>query len=144
MPLLRNIGDIMDKLESTKKEIPRFIITGILAVMTDYCSYLLLINFIAVDVSKGMSFTLGAIVAFIFNKFWTFEYVEKAIAAVIPFILLYTSTLLVNVSLNHLSLIYISELKTVAFLIATSASTILNFLGMKFWVFNSSHKGGTE
>jgi len=134
----------MDKLKSTTKEIPRFIITGILAVMTDYFSYLLLVNFIAVDVAKGTSFTLGAIIAFILNKFWTFEYVEKAIAAVIPFIMLYTSTLLVNVSLNHLSLIYISELKTVAFLIATSASTILNFLGMKFWVFNSSHKRGSE
>ncbi len=133
----------MTDLNSTKKEIPKFLVTGILAVFTDYCSYLLLSHFITIDIAKGISFTLGASVAFILNKFWTFEYEKKAISAILPFISLYASTLIVNVTLNHFSLIYISELKTVAFLIATSASTVLNFIGMKFWVFNpTTARGG--
>lgn len=132
----------MPHLEQTKKELPRFIVTGLLAVFTDYVSYLLLISILPIDIAKGCSFILGSIVAFILNKLWTFEYEEKAAAAIIPFIALYSSTFFVNVGLNHFSLIYISDLKTVAFLIATAASTVLNFLGMKFWVFNSSNRQG--
>ena len=130
----------MNHLESSKKELPRFIISGILAVITDYLTYLLLINFLSIDIAKGISFILGSVVAFILNKFWTFEYEEKAAAAVLPFMALYSSTFIVNVSLNHFSLVYISDLKTIAFLVATAASTILNFIGMKFWVFNSNSK----
>ena len=133
----------MDKLDSTKKEIPRFIVAGILAVATDYFSYLALINVIDVDFSKACSFILGSIVAFILNKFWTFESDKKTTTAIMPFIVLYSSTFFVNVSLNHFSLVYVTDLKTIAFLIATSASTILNFIGMKFWVFKVRHPQGS-
>ena len=133
----------MDKLDSTKKEIPRFIVAGILAVVTDYFSYLALINVIDVDISKACSFVLGSIVAFFLNKLWTFESDKKSVAAIFPFIALYSSTFLINVSLNHFSLVYVTDLKTIAFLIATSASTILNFIGMKFWVFKVSNLKGS-
>ena len=133
----------MDKQKSTRNEIPRFIVAGILAVATDYFSYLVLVNIIDVDLSKACSFILGSIVAFLINKFWTFESDKKAIAAIMPFIVLYSSTFLINVSLNHFSLVYVTDIKTIAFLIATSASTVLNFLGMKFWVFKVSDLQGS-
>jgi putative flippase GtrA len=133
----------MDQLKSTKNEIPRFIVTGILAVATDYFGYLALIKIIDVDLSKACSFVLGSIVAFFLNKFWTFESDKKAVAAIMPFIVLYSSTFLINVSLNHFSLVYVTDMKTIAFLIATSASTILNFIGMKFWVFKVHHPQGS-
>jgi putative flippase GtrA len=133
----------MDQLKSTKNEIPRFIVTGIFAVATDYFSYLALINIIDVDLSKACSFVLGSLVAFFLNKFWTFNSEKKAAAAIGPFIILYSSTFFVNVSLNHFSLAYITDMKTIAFLIATSASTILNFIGMKFWVFKVRHPQGS-
>ena len=41
-----------------------------------------------------------------------------------------------NVAVNHISLIYISELMVIGFILATATSTILNFIGMKFWVFS--------
>lgn len=133
----------MDKLDSTKKEIPRFIVAGILAVATDYFSYLALTNVIDVDLSKACSFMLGSVVAFILNKFWTFESDKKITTAIMPFIVLYSSTFFVNVSLNHFSLVYVTDIKTIAFLVATSASTVLNFLGMKFWVFKVNDLKGS-
>lgn len=133
----------MNQMKSMRNEFPRFIVTGILAVATDYFGYLVLINIINVDISKACSFVLGSIVAFYLNKFWTFESDKTAAAAIVPFIVLYSSTFLINVSLNHFSLVYVTDMKTIAFLIATTASTILNFIGMKFWVFKVQHPQGS-
>ncbi len=133
----------MDKLQASKKEIPRFLVTGILAVATDYLSYLFLVNFFHINFAKASSFILGSCVAFILNKCWTFESDRKASATLMPFAILYSTTFLVNVGLNHFSLVYISEIKTFAFIIATSASTILNFIGMKFWVFKANPSQGS-
>lgn len=132
-----------DNKQSTATQLPRFIVTGLMAVATDYISYLLLANFIAVDFAKGSSFILGSVVAFVLNKLWTFESEKKASAALLPFIMLYSSTFCVNVGLNHFTLVYVSDIKTLAFLVATAASTILNFLGMKFWVFKASQPQGS-
>lgn len=132
-----------DNTQTTATQLPRFIVTGLMAVATDYISYLLLASFIAVDFAKGSSFILGSVVAFVLNKLWTFESEKKASTALLPFIILYSSTFCVNVGLNHFTLLYVSDIKTLAFLVATAASTILNFLGMKFWVFKASQGQGS-
>ncbi len=133
----------MLQITTKKKEIPRFIVTGILAVITDYLSYLVLVGLISIDYAKGTSFICGSVIAYILNKSWTFEHKSKVATSLLPFIILYTSTFFVNVSINHFSLAYITDYKSLAFLFATAASTILNFIGMKFWVFSRIEQGGT-
>ncbi|MEY8198005.1 MAG: GtrA family protein [Colwellia sp.] len=118
-----------------KQELLRFLVTGILAVGIDFSSYWLLIDVIPTDVAKGLSFILGSMVAFIMNKLWTFEDETQLGNAAFQFACLYSLTFLVNVAVNHLILAYAIEMKLLAFLFATATSTVLNFLGMKFWVF---------
>lgn len=120
-----------------KQELVRFLITGILAVGTDFSSYYLLLDVLSIDVAKGTSFILGSIVAFILNKMWTFENDAQVAPALLQFTLLYTMTFLANVAVNHLTLNWITEITLVGFLFATATSTVLNFLGMKFWVFKN-------
>jgi putative flippase GtrA len=92
------------------------------------------LNFLSHDVAKAISFFLGTIVAFIINKYWTFEKHEKSYKEIVQFTILYSLTLGANVITNKFVLIQIDSI-LFAFLVATGVSTVLNFLGQKFWVF---------
>jgi len=119
-----------------KKELRRFLIAGLTAVGTDFITYYIILNFLHRDINtaKTLSFILGTVVAFVVNKYWTFERYEKSYKQIFQFTILYSTTLFVNVMLNRL-VIDLSELFLLAFIIATGASTMLNFAGQKWWVF---------
>jgi putative flippase GtrA len=118
-----------------KAEILKFIVAGFSAVFTDSLVYFLLIRYLNESFSKAISFISGTIVAFIINKFWTFNKPNYSLREIFKFAVLYSSTLIVNVSVNFLVLSVLPSWRIFAFLCATGASTVLNFLGQKFWVF---------
>jgi len=121
-------------MSQIKKELKRFLVAGISAVGTDLATYYLLLNFLDTDMAKAISFLLGTIVAFIINKYWTFEKHDKSYKEIVKFGLLYSSTLGANVITNKIVL-DIFSITLIAFLIATGVSTVLNFIGQKWWVF---------
>ena len=127
-----------------KNEINRFLLVGITTVLIDLSVYslLLLLEF-DTYISKGISFNVGALFAFYANKNFTFKSNTKSSFKFILFLILYLTTLGVNVSLNEiiLSLIGKTELSLfIAFVIATAISATINFLGMKHIVFKSNNK----
>jgi putative flippase GtrA len=117
-----------------KKELKRFLVAGISAVGTDLAIYYVLLNFFNTDISKAISFFLGTMVAYFINKYWTFEKKDKSYVEIIKFGFLYSTTLGVNVMTNKIILDMFS-ITMLAFLIATGISTVLNFIGQKWWVF---------
>lgn len=131
-----------------KKQLFRFVIAGCCAVGTDCLFYYILSHYIDLSIAKGISFLIGTIAAYLINKYYTFEQKEKSKTEFARFLALYISTLAANIAVNKAALIllpimfrYISFLdnfekaKLFAFLCATGTSTILNFIGQKFWVF---------
>ena len=116
------------------KQIQRFIFAGLSAVFTDLIGYITLLNFLNHDFAKTISFILGSIVAFIINKYWTFERHLRSLNEIIKFILLYGTTLGLNIFTNRFSL-DLTDMIFLSFLIATGLSTVVNFIGQKFWVF---------
>jgi putative flippase GtrA len=121
-------------MNKIKKELKRFLVAGLSAVCTDLIVYYALLNFLSPDIAKGVSFLLGTLVAFVINKYWTFEKYEKSYKEVTQFALLYSVTLGVNVMTNKIVLDY-TQIVFLAFLVATGMSTVLNFIGQKWWVF---------
>lgn len=121
-------------MSQIKKELKRFLVAGVSAVGTDLVTYYMLLNFFNADIAKAISFLLGTIVAFIINKYWTFEKHEKSYKEIVKFGLLYSATLGANVMTNKIVLDMFS-ITILAFLIATGVSTVLNFIGQKGWVF---------
>jgi putative flippase GtrA len=117
-----------------KKEVKRFLVAGFSAVGTDMITYYLMLNLLYHDIAKACSFLLGTIVAFVINKYWTFEKHKKSYKEILRFGVLYSTTLGANVLTNRFVL-DISEIVFLAFLIATGVSTALNFIGQKWWVF---------
>jgi putative flippase GtrA len=118
-----------------KKQISRFLVTGSLAVLTDTAVYYILILFIPTAAAKGISFISGTILAYLLNKRWTFENTDRGVGTAVKFSVLYLSTLGANIFVNELVLSLLKEAFVFAFLAATGTSTVLNFIGQKWWVF---------
>ena len=118
-----------------KKQLARFIVVGCAAVATDFVFYFVLLNLIPHAPAKTISFIAGTIVAYIFNKYWTFEKPDKSHTEMFQFFILYTLTLGANVGVNAITLHFFPEYTLLAFFCATGTSTVLNFIGQKWWVF---------
>jgi putative flippase GtrA len=120
-------------------EAGRFLIIGFITVFLDLLVYFLLIN-LSVETlfSKGISFSIGAIFAYFANRTYTFKSTIKGFLRFVTFLILYLSTLILNVSSNEIILSLLSNdnfALIFAFVIATSLSAVLNFVGMKYVVF---------
>ena len=116
------------------REIVFFVLSGSSAVLVDYLVYLSLINYVDERLAKGVSFIVGSVFAFILNKYLTFKSKGNSIIQLGKFAVLYFTSFFVNVYINQVSLEIFNNVN-ISFLLATSASTILNFIGQKLWVF---------
>lgn len=117
------------------KELLRFLVGGGSAVVTDYLVYRVLLYWNCdLSPSKAVSYICGAAVGFVINKLWTFESKGFSKMEIIRYIVLYAFSACVNAGVNRLVLI-IMGMQFLAFLCATGISTVLNFVGQKFFVF---------
>ena len=134
-----NIENLIQTMHQNK-EIYFFLIIGISTVFIDFLSYQFLINLVnlSFDISKGVSFSIGTIYAYFLNRKWTFRKKNSIPRSFSKFIILYTTTMFVNIKVNSSMLDIFSSLNLkiiLSFLIATFVSATLNYLGMKFYVF---------
>ena len=123
----------------SRRQLLRFVVIGSTSVLIDLlCYHLLTRNGMSPSPAKGVAYLIGMLFGFMGNKFWTFRSASKSLAEPIIFVLLYTVTLGVNVGINALALmVFGSEAKLLAFLIATGVTTVLNFVGMKLLAFRA-------
>ena len=130
-----------DRAKAQTAELGRFLVVGLSAVGTDFLTYMLLVRFLPPSVAKGISFAAGAVLSFVLNRGFVFRAKEKGKVThqAGAFVALYLTTLLLNMAVNAAGL-WIGLPKPVAWLFATGASTVSNFLGMKFIVFAEAKK----
>ncbi|HNR86824.1 MAG TPA: GtrA family protein [Spirochaetota bacterium] len=128
------IRDHRDRIDPV--EIVKFTIVGCVLVAVDSGAYYLLFRLGAgVSFAKGAAYVLGTIVSFLLNKFWTFRKTGITPGEPIRFAVLYGVSLLANVGVNRLCLLLFPGCYPVAYVAATGTSTVINFIGQKFWVF---------
>lgn len=126
-----------------KRELGVFLVVGSLTVLIDFLIYrgLVWTQWLNIDQAKTIGFLGGTLFAYFANRIWTFGRQDHAQGSVWRFALLYTITLGANVLVNAGCLTLFSALPfaiQAAFLIATGVSAVLNFLGMKLFVFRAS------
>lgn len=128
-----------------RKEAGVFLIVGSLTVVVDYICYQLLLWLgMVTPPAKGIAFVAGTLFAYVANRKWTFSHRPTVAGSVHRFVVLYSTTLLVNVGVNNVVLALTDNYSwaiQVAFLLATVVSATLNFLGMKFYVFFEACEG---
>ncbi len=144
----------LKKLPESNKQAIKFIIIGIMAVVTDMIFYYLFLSIFPEKIygfenemiAKGLSFLCGFSVTYTFNNRWTWRKSDHSRSRFIKFISLYGISLVLNVLLNSGLLYLLEEVKTIieipkpyffAFIGATGFSSVFNFLGQKFWVFKN-------
>jgi len=123
-----------------KREFVIFLIVGVTTVLVDLIIYTVMIEFqvMETDKAKATGFLFGTLFAYFANRIWTFGHRVHAPGGVWRFFVLYASTLGTNVLINSVSLELLANTTAtfqLAFILATSTSACLNFLGMKFFVF---------
>ena len=118
-----------------KQELLKYLVTGVLAVGTDYVSYTLLLHILTHSEAKAISYICGTGVAFFLNRVWTFKSSNKAHQDAVKFTVLYASSLVVNVLLNKTVLFIFPTYISIAFIIATGTTIVMNYVGQKFFVF---------
>jgi len=125
-----------------KRELSVFLIVGALTVLVDFTSYrgLLLLGIMSIELAKAAGSITGTLFAYFANRFWTFGHTPHHPSSVWRFAVLYASTLGANVLVNSLALKLLANNTgaiQLAFLLATSVSASLNFVGMKYFVFKT-------
>lgn len=119
------------------KQAIKFVIVGCIAVLVDSFTYYLLSKFFFVWFAKGISFLSGMFFSYILNKMWTFSNRERSYIIKVKFIILYATSLILNVLINDLVLNF-TKSYLFAFLSSAAFCTLLNFAGQRWWVYKTS------
>ena len=96
--------------------------------------------------SKAIGFMAGTAFAYVANRYWTFNHQAHPTGSHWRFMALYAATLGANVVINTLTLKHLpasQQMVQVAFVAATGVSAVLNFIGMKFFVFRMRVSDGS-
>ena len=121
-----------------------FLIIGSLTVLLDYVIYqiFLLYYYVDLNLSKGLGFIGGTVFSYFANRSWTFKNKAPIYESLPRFYFLYLLSLGINVIVNAAILNVAEDISAVfqiAFIFATLISASINFLGMKFFVFNKNN-----
>ena len=139
---VKNLFNIIPN-SSTKKQLFLFVIIGITSVLIDTCTYLVLFSLTgSINLSKFISFIMGALFSYYGNKNITFNVKAKKLTP-IYFSLVYSISLGLNIFSNSFSLYLFNNKETfsilISFFIATLISALFNFIMIKFFVFKKNN-----
>ena len=117
------------------KQFFRFIVVGGLSTIIDYGIYMLLSQHFLIELSKGISMMVASVFSYGVNKRFTFRNHERTNSRyIVCFYAVFAINLIVNMTVNAIAY-RMTHLKTLAFILATCAGMIVNYLGQKFFVF---------
>ena len=125
------------------RQVQIFLGLGICSTILDFSIYqaLLLPPIFEVNVAKAFGCIGGMSFAYFSNMRWTFNHRSHRVASSWRFIILYTCTLGFNVLINWIALKLFSPFLLtleLPFLVATGFCAIINFFGLKLFVFSES------
>lgn len=132
-----------------RRELIFFVMNGLISVAIAFGVYRALVaSGMLIEVANSIAYLAGMAYGFFANRRLTFRD-RSALSAgkVLRYTHLHTFTLLVNMGANLTILGMISGLLgalSAAFLGAIAISTVLNFLGLKYWVFRHGAVNSTK
>ena len=127
------------KIKLFFKQLASYSTIGFISLAIDAMVYIVLseIFLVSKSLSKIISFIIGSINSFLGNKMLTFRIKSFNYKEPIKFILLYSFSLIAN-SLSHDYFLKIFD-GFLPFVISTIVAVIINFTGLKLWVFKNKN-----
>jgi putative flippase GtrA len=117
----------------------KFGLVGIVATIIHYTVLLLLTDVIAVvppTIASGVGSLFGIASAYVGNRRWTFRQLERHTTVAARFLVAYCLTMCGHTVIMYLQIELLRLAYTPAFIVATSASTAVNFVLNRSFVFN--------
>jgi putative flippase GtrA len=125
-----------------KRELVRFALVGVATVTIAYIIYRTLVFFgLDRDISNGIAYAVGVCISFFLNKSWTFSNKKRSHQVIIQFLVLHIFSLFACVFVNSIAFTELTNEPfrvEIAFIFGIATSTLLNFIGMKYFVFRKS------
>jgi putative flippase GtrA len=125
-----------------EKEVLRFSLVGVSTVTVAYIIYRTLVfTGMDRDISNGLAYGFGVCLSYFANKYWTFNNKKKNHQVLVQFLILHVFSLFACVFINSIAFINLSNnifRVELAFFLGIATSTLLNFIGMKYFVFKKS------
>ena len=126
------------------KPLSKFLLVGGLATVVDATIYHFFSenlmttgnysNLEAVSLAKKVASCVAVIWVFFANKFFTFGVKEETGKQTYKFLILYSITFIINISV-HDFLYRLTAVKAISFVLATGMTAVINFSCLKLWVF---------
>ncbi len=120
-----------------KRAFFKFCIVGCCATALDMSVYFILLEIMGPLIAKTVSMGCSMILSYNLNRQWSFLVkVQKTSKEFLRFSFSQLINISVNVGTNYLVLV-MTQLKLVAFIVATAIAMSINYALQKFWVFRS-------
>ena len=127
-------------LKQNSRELKWFLIAGGCATCVNYLVFLILFQVWQVipSIAAALGYISGMGIGFFFNKYVSFQSKKKSPTELFRYFTLYILTLAINVGLMHIFTIKESLIgPNVIYVFVIMLTTILNFIGCKWWVFKA-------
>ena len=116
----------------------KFVLVGLLNTSIHYLVFFLLYKYAGIHylAASFIGYSAGLVNSFFINKKWTFQYVQKSRwPEFIKFLLVNVAALFINIALLETFVTLFRIIPEISQIIAIGGSTVVNFLGNKFWTF---------
>lgn len=117
----------------------KFLSIGVLNTALDVGLYFVLTRWTGVaafkTLAKGISYGVGILNSFYWNKSWTFKSDAGTVAAFVPFALANLAALAINASVMHVCLNALGLQEIVSLALATGSTFLWNFTISKVFIF---------
>lgn len=128
----------LKKLPESNKQAIKFIIIGVLAVLTDIICYFIVLNslpekVLAIDneiIAKTISFLFGFSVTYTLNNRWTWRKTDHTKERIFKSLALYSISLTVNVFLNSFFLFLLDKKGYIEYFPFNFVNNITSFVGI--------------
>lgn len=122
-----------------KQQIIRFAAVGLLCTFINYASFYVLLNFIGVHyiASSAIGYLLGLALNYFLNLKWTFTYQGATKRTVIKYFALYMFSLAIGLMILKFFVVIMGIIPEISNLLVIGFTMVINFCGIKFWVFKS-------
>lgn len=132
---MSKFSDIIKK--KYKTSFFRFLVVGGCSTLIDFIVYMFLSQQISLNISKITSMIVASLFSYLANKLFTFKNYERTYwLYLIKFYIVFILNLATNVFVNYV-FFHLTGCKVFAFILATIAGMMVNYIGQKYYVFSS-------
>ncbi len=132
----------------TFRQIGRYLLVGSMVFSVDMFTYFIgIMANLPIPIAKGIAFICAVIVAFFSHRLWTFSVENTTPKQTVRFGCLYLSNFFANVSSNSLFIHLLDDEPyglLIAYMGATCLCSLINFLGLKYFVFPRAGRSQTH